>query len=291
MQRHRPRAHAQTPGVLPERSNCRALHGRFERATLTPCGAAAIQLQWSGGSLEARAWGPGGQWLLDRLPSLVGLDDDPGGFEPASSSTVGKLWKQFPGLRITASHTMWHDTAWLVPGQRVATVDAARQWGALVRRYGTPAPGPLDLLLPPTPEAVLAAPYYDLHEVGLERKRAGSLHAAAKYIPRFETDTHLEPEALRHKLELIPGLGPWMSTNIVTMTAGHADTVVLGDYGLPSFVTWALAGERVGTDERMLELLEPYAGHRWRVCRLIMSSKLRPPRHGPRVRNPRIEHL
>ena len=37
----------------------------------------------------------------------------------------------------------------------------------------------------------------------------------------------------------------------------------------PGLVCWALAGERNGTDERMLELLEPYAGQRARVVLLI----------------------
>ena len=45
-------------------------------------------------------------------------------------------------------------------------------------------------------------------------------------------------------------------------------------------VAWALAGEPRGTDERMLELLEPYAGHRGRVLRLLVMSGLAPPRAG-----------
>jgi hypothetical protein len=33
----------------------------------------------------------------------------------------------------------------------------------------------------------------------------------------------------------------------------------------------------------MLELLAPYAGHRYRVTRLIELGGARPPRHGPRM--------
>jgi hypothetical protein len=33
----------------------------------------------------------------------------------------------------------------------------------------------------------------------------------------------------------------------------------------------------------MLELLEPYKGHRHRVARLVELSGLSPPRHGPRM--------
>jgi len=47
-----------------------------------------------------------------------------------------------------------------------------------------------------------------------------------------------------------------------------------GDLHLPHVVSWALAGERRGTDERMLELLEPYRGQRGRVVRLLMAASI-----------------
>jgi hypothetical protein len=49
-------------------------------------------------------------------------------------------------------------------------------------------------------------------------------------------------------------------------------------------VAWALAREDQGTEDRMLQLLEPFAGHRGRVCRLIVTSRIRRPRHAPRQR-------
>jgi 3-methyladenine DNA glycosylase/8-oxoguanine DNA glycosylase len=64
---------------------------------------------------------------------------------------------------------------------------------------------------------------------------------------------------------------------------GDPDAVSLGDYHLPHLVSWALAGEARGSDERMLELLEPYAGQRARVIRLLELSGIMPPRYGPRM--------
>ena len=46
----------------------------------------------------------------------------------------------------------------------------------------------------------------------------------------------------------------------------------VGDFHMPNAVAWHLAGEPRGTDARMLELLEPYVGHRWRVIRLAKAS-------------------
>jgi hypothetical protein len=59
--------------------------------------------------------------------------------------------------------------------------------------------------------------------------------------------------------------------------------VSVGDFHTPSLVAWALAGERQATDERMLELLEPYRGQRGRVTRLLELAGNGPGRRGPRM--------
>jgi hypothetical protein len=48
-------------------------------------------------------------------------------------------------------------------------------------------------------------------------------------------------------------------------------------------VAWALAGEPRADDRRMLELLEPFRGHRGRVCHLLMTAGIGAPRYGPRA--------
>ena len=64
---------------------------------------------------------------------------------------------------------------------------------------------------------------------------------------------------------------------------GDSDAVSVGDYHLPNLVSWALAGEPRGNDDRMLELLEPYRGHRGRVVRLLEKGIGHAPRYGPRL--------
>ena len=63
---------------------------------------------------------------------------------------------------------------------------------------------------------------------------------------------------------------------------GRPDAVLLGDLHVPHTVCHALAGEDRGSDERMLELLAPWAGHRGRVVRLVTGAGRGAPRRGPR---------
>jgi 3-methyladenine DNA glycosylase/8-oxoguanine DNA glycosylase len=67
-------------------------------------------------------------------------------------------------------------------------------------------------------------------------------------------------------------------------TWGERDTVIVGDDGIPSMVGWLLAREAGADDARMIELLEPYRPHRYRVVRLAFAGQVRPPRRHPRGR-------
>jgi 3-methyladenine DNA glycosylase/8-oxoguanine DNA glycosylase len=78
---------------------------------------------------------------------------------------------------------------------------------------------------------------------------------------------------------------------VARVALGDADAVSVGDYHVPSIVAWALAGERDGSDERMLELLEPFRPHRGRVQRLLEEAHIRPPARGPRMQARAIDRL
>jgi 3-methyladenine DNA glycosylase/8-oxoguanine DNA glycosylase len=89
----------------------------------------------------------------------------------------------------------------------------------------------------------------------------------------------------------VPGIGPWTAAEVAVSALGDPDAVSVGDFHLPSLVTWALAGEPRGDDARMLELLAPYRGHRAMVIRLLELSGLAPPRRAPRLTPRRIEAI
>ncbi len=77
------------------------------------------------------------------------------------------------------------------------------------------------------------------------------------------------------KLALLPGVGPWTIGSVMASAMGDPDAVAVGDFHLKNLVSYALAGEPRGTDERMLELLAPYAGQRGRVVRLLQARRPR----------------
>ena len=67
------------------------------------------------------------------------------------------------------------------------------------------------------------------------------------------------------------------------MALGDPDGVAVGDYHLKNTVSWLLAGEARATDDRMLELLEPYRGHQRRVIALLGRTGVKAPRYGARL--------
>jgi 3-methyladenine DNA glycosylase/8-oxoguanine DNA glycosylase len=138
---------------------------------------------------------------------------------------------------------------------------------------------------------VAELPYFRFHRFGVERRRAEVVRAVCARAAALEALVELAPEEARRRLELFRGIGSWTSAEVTRLSLGDPDAVSLGDYHMPHVVAWALAGESRGTDERMLELLEPYRGQRGRVQRLLEASHIAPPSFGPRMEARQIERL
>jgi 3-methyladenine DNA glycosylase/8-oxoguanine DNA glycosylase len=151
-----------------------------------------------------------------------------------------------------------------------------------VMEFGEPAPGPLALHVPPAPSTLAEIPYWSLHRIGLERRRAEVIRNACRRATRLESTCELEPEAAYRVLRSLPGVGVWTAAEVGARAYGDADAVSVGDFHLPHLVSWVLAGEPRGSDERMLELLAPFEGQRGRVIRMIEARAGRRPRVAPR---------
>jgi 3-methyladenine DNA glycosylase/8-oxoguanine DNA glycosylase len=156
--------------------------------------------------------------------------------------------------------------------QRVAFRDAARAHRRLVTALGAAAPGPPGLLLPLAPSDWLRLGSIDFRRAGVDGQRARALRAAARAARHVDSAFDLDGGAARSVLAAIPGCGPWTVEITMGFVLGDPDAVPTGDLHLPHEVGRALAGEERGDDARMLELLEPFRGHRFRVLRLLLAA-------------------
>jgi endonuclease III len=250
------------------------------RATRTVDGPATIHLRHVGLNVEVEAWGPGAATAAAQAPWICGEHDDATGFEP-HHRLIADLHRRNPGLRLPRTHAVFEALVLAVLEQKVTTIEAKAGYRALVDALGEPAPGPVRLKLPPSPQVLARTPYWSFHRFGIERRRAVVIIGAARSANRLEEITTMaRPEAYR-RLEAFPGVGPWTAAKVALVALGDADAVEVGDYHLAHAVGYALEGTVRSTDERMLELLDPYRGHRARVIRLLTIAGIGAPRFGP----------
>ncbi len=248
--------------------------------TQTPAGPSATAFALASGEVRAEAWGPGAQWTIEALPRLLGQDDNLEGFRPCEPLVRG-LVDRLGVPRLGATGRWYEALATVAVFQRVVSADARTSVARLGARHGAPSPGGAPVPLFPTPSAVLGLADHDFHRAGVERARARVLRVAAKYADRVEALEALETAEARLWLERLPGVGPWTANRTTSVAAGDGDAVPVGDLHVPGIVSYAFTGDPSGDDARMLELLEPYAGHRGRVVRLIKAAGIHPPRHHP----------
>ncbi len=255
-------------------------------STRTPTGTGTLYMSRVGTSrqVEGQAWGDGAQWLLDQMPGLLGLADDPSGFAP--DGKIGSAWKRRP-FRLNRTDRPWDAIVGAILGQKVQVTKAVDSRRAIARKFGDAAPGPEipgrrkgNVL--PSPETVGQLGYSDLHRCGVERKRAEILIRTGREMRRLDELWSQEPAAIRARLEKIRGIGPWTSNLVTAVAFGDPDAVPVGDFHIPNLVAWHMAGEPRATDERMLEILEPYRGDRWRVIR-IAKGLGSAPKYGARL--------
>lgn len=260
---------------------CRIDADRVWWASRHPAGPVTLQLVRRRGAVDATAWGDGAEAALDTVPDLIGCNDDAKGFDP-QHPLIARLWRERADVRIPRSGAVAETLVNVVLEQRVTTFEARRAQAQLVERWGEDAPGPADLRLPPDPEVLANVAYYDLHVIGVERKRADTVRRVAATARRLDELRSLPVAEAHARLLQVPGVGPWSAAEVALVALGDADAVPLGDVHLPSTVTYALTGEAIDDDDAMLEALEPFAGQRGRVIRLLNDAGIHAPARAPR---------
>ncbi|MFI0780257.1 DNA-3-methyladenine glycosylase family protein [Streptomyces sp. NPDC021212] len=256
--------------------------GAFWRASRTPDGPGTVRIAGDGKGVEAQAWGPGAEWLLDRLPALLGADDDPSSFSPRHR-LVHEAHRRNPGLRLIRTGLVLESLIPSILEQKVTSDEAYRAWRLLLQRHGEPAPGPMERMrVMPDPRTWALIPSWEWHRAGVDGKRSATILRAVRVARRLEEAAAMDLDAASHRLQLVPGIGPWTAAETLQRSNGTPDAITVGDLHLPRIVGYALTGERGTDDAAMLDLLAPYAGQRHRAARLILLSGRMPPRRAPR---------
>ncbi|HTY71986.1 MAG TPA: DNA-3-methyladenine glycosylase 2 family protein [Actinomycetes bacterium] len=262
------------------------------RAVRTPDGPGTQRLAVLADAVSATAWGPGARWLLDTLPRLLGADDDIADWEARvraddAHPLIRRTWRSRPGWRVPRSGRVWESLVPAILEQKVTGLEARHAFRRLVLRFGTPAPGPAGVLpaaltVPPDPRTWGLIPSWEWHRARVGPERSRTVVAAAARAAALERTLALPHVEAERALRSLPGVGVWTAAEVRQRAYGDPDAVSLGDAHLAQQVVYALTGEMDGDDARLLELLQPYAGHRYRVVRMVELSGVSRPRRGPR---------
>lgn len=273
-------------GMLDLRRTLAPLHGRFGDdgwwlAARTPDGPASMRVSRTRTELVGDAWGPGSGWLLERLGPLGGLDDDPSRFV-TDHPLVSRIHRQNQGWRYGKTGLVFDALIAAICGQKVTGREASMAMRGLYRRFGADAPGLTPgLRLPPDPEEMAAAPYWDFHELHLEKRRADVIKAVSTRQNQIDALAGADVAEAASALARFGGIGPWTIAKTLEVSHGDPDQVAVGDFHLKHTVVHHLTGRDRGTDEEMVELLEPFRPHRGRVVRLLHTLG-HAPKFGPR---------
>lgn len=248
-------------------------HGCFRKAFFYRDSPAAIEIkranQIGAGSIEVSAYGGRADELLEETVRGLSQEDGYAQFVTPDAG-MQRLHRLLPGLRVVRVPWLYDMACSAILQQRIRTVDAMRGWRKITYRYGAPAP--LGLRAFPAADELAAVPQFALESIGIDAKRARTLLRFARETRFVSLRCDMRFDQLRETLLRISGVGPWTTETVLGYGAGDLDTAIPGDLHLPRIVCYALAGEDDGTDERMMELLEPFRGHRFRIIRLITAA-------------------
>jgi 3-methyladenine DNA glycosylase/8-oxoguanine DNA glycosylase len=251
----------------------------------TPQGEATLYVSTvRDGEVEATAWGPGAEWMIDGVPELLGRDDDWSGLDVSRSPLLTEVLRRNPGMRLSRNRLVFEMLVPSIMEQKVTAMEAWRAWRQLVRRHGEPAPGPAPegMIVAPAADTWRMIPSWEWHEAGVGPQRSETVVRSSRLATAIERTVDEHPDDASRRLRSLPGIGVWTAAEVTLRAHGDPDAVSVGDYHLAASVGQALTGAPVD-DDGMLELLSPWNGQRQRVLRLIGRSGIHKPRRGPKI--------
>lgn len=224
-------------------------------------------------------WKEGPSPLQDRqLQGLFGLLDATE-LNLCEGDPLMKIPLRVRQLRLARVFWLQEAAIQTVLHQRVSGAEAGKNWGALCRRFGHNWDG---LWSAPSPRRLLSMSAAEYAGCGIENHRRIPIQEAVFRLPLLTSPDHCLDD-LESRMLGCRRLGRWTSAYVRGHFLGDSDAVPLGDYNLPHLVGYFFRGVRRSTDHEMLDDLNPYAGHRFRVLRWLGAAGITLPRRGPRL--------
>ena len=241
---------------------------RLRKAFSTPKGPCVVAIEHDARGVSFSASGDGARDVIDDLEGAFRVDDGGASFAPAHP-VLAKLHRALAGLRLVRVPWRFDVAFSIVLQQRVTVREAWQEWRRIATRYGELVEG---LRAFPSAERVAQMDSWRLEELGVDPKRARAAITLARDVARRGSFGWTDVARVRKHLRAVRGVGPWTTEMTLGYGWGDPDAVPLADLHLPHLVAHALAREPRGSDERMVELLEPYRGQRFRAIRLILAT-------------------
>lgn len=258
--------------------------GAVWRTTLLPGGPATMRLTQRGlHEVMCEAWGAGAAEAVAGVPDLLGGREDLTGFEPRHP-LLAEAHSRHPGLRVPRTGRVVEALVPAVLEQKVTGKEARDAFRRLVLAHGTAAPGPAPegMRVPPSADAWRRIPSWEWHRAGVGPQRSRTVCLAMRSAARLEEAVGMDRDAAARRLSGVTGIGSWTVAEVAQRALGDTDALSVGDFHLSQYVGWSLAGRPLD-DDGMVELLEPWRPHRYRVVRLLEVSGVPKPRFGPRL--------
>ncbi|WP_420107224.1 DNA-3-methyladenine glycosylase family protein [Nocardia asteroides] len=259
--------------------------GAHWRGSRMPSGVVTYRLVQDGrDGARADAWGPGAAEFLDGLDRMLCLEEDLDDFTPEHPKLV-EAHRVVPGLRMLRTGLVFESLVPAILEQKVHTKSSFAAYRALVREFGSKAPGPAPagLMVAPDAETWRRIPSWKYHRANVGPQRAQTIVGAARVADAIERTASVAPEEAARRLRSLPGIGVWTVAETAQRAFGDADALSVGDYHLAATVGWSLLGHPID-DDAMVEYLEPLRPHRYRAVRLLaLSGQAHKPKFGPRT--------
>ena len=210
-----------------------------------------------------------GDCAAAQVGRMLGIGQDLAPFYTLAESdeALAGLIREFRGLHLPCTATLFEALVLAVLGQQISAGVARMLRLRLIQRFGAPMPGDGEVYYAfPRPEAILEASLEELRELKLTRRKAEYVHgiAAAALEPGWAALDGQPDDDIVRRLTGLRGVGHWTAQWALLRGLARPDALPLGDLALRRGVSRLWRGGEPVTDAQVAELAEswrPWRGY------------------------------